>query len=199
MFEIMYLIFLAFVIVIAVIVNIYEIEARRNAENAFWRECEESTEAKETANRLEGENLSLKEQYNLLHRKNSQLITDNTKLRRQIHDAHEHEHLFSNKLGEYMAANEALQKRNFDDMMSLFERTIGEGGKEYYEKDGICLVVENGKCVGYYRPHGADACEGEERADEAEECPSSTADAVLLSLREGYEAPSAEVVEAEEP
>ena len=198
MFEIMYLIFLAFVIAIAVAVSIYEIRARRNAENAFWRECEESTAAKETSNRLEGENLSLKEQYNLLHNKNSQLVIYNTELCRQINDAHEHERLFSKKLGKCMAANEALQKRNFDDMMSLFDCTIGEGGKEYYEKDGICLIVEDGKCIGYYRPHGEDACESEERADEAEECPASTADAVLLHPRDGYETPSAEVVEGGE-
>ena len=57
--------------------------------------------------------------------------------------------------------------------------TIGEDGKEYYEKDGICLIVENGKCVGYYRPHGTDVWEREVKNDE----------------EASYVAPSAEVVD----
>ena len=98
--------------------------------------------------------------------------------------------------------HKALKERNFDDIMSLFECTIGEGGKEYYEMDGICLIVENGKCIGYYRPHGEDACVKENAADAATPHPSNATcgryDTIFPQGKacEGYIAPVAETVEA---
>ena len=199
MFKLMYLIFLAFVIVIAVAVNINEIRTRRNAENAFIVEIEAEKAARSEAAVLEGKCVGLMERCNALQRDLKQTTTDNAVLRCRIDEAERARKACAAATGilekdncKLINANKALKERNFDDIMSLFECTIGEDGKEYYEMDGICLVVENGKCVGYYRPHGKDMCE-------REESPSSVSRADTFpqgKACEGYIAPVAETVEA---
>ena len=193
MFKITYLIFLAFVIVIAVAVNIYEIRERENAEKLFLDECEAAKSARSEADILDGKCAALMHQCGSMKKQLLQANKDNAVLRVQLSEAVRERSIAEEKyekcsircdelengtvIRRLRDANRALLKRNFDDIMSLFECTIVEDGKEYYEKDGICLVVENGKCVGFYRPH-------------------------LLTPSpqgEGYEAPVAEVVETEEP